>query len=176
MDKFPWGLLSFGWVLVVGLVLGVAPVRAQEVFRCDLEQIVKLGEKLRREGSLTLSAPEAEVNRCLVRYQAQIQRQTPFQSVDVDFRPGEVDIRGHWAWFSIVASIEPYVDQGRVYVRLQKVRLGFLPLPAFLFRAPVSRVNAELERFFQRPPLSYVEVQEVVVTEEGLIVTMTLRK
>jgi len=100
----------------------------------------------------------------------------PFRSVDVDFRPGEVRLRGHLAWFSLTVSVEPYVDQGRVYVRLREVRLGVLPLPTFLLRPHVARLNAELERAFQRPPLSHIEVQRLDINDDGFVLTVAVRK
>lgn len=176
MNKFLGKLLLLGWFLALGLSLGVSPIQAQVVVRCDLEQISQLGEELHRAGTLTLIVPEEEVRRCLVRYQSQLQRETPFRSVEVDFHPGEIRIRGHLTWFSLTMRIEPYVEQGRIYIRLREVRQGFLRLPVFLFRSQVARLNAELERAFQRPPLSQVEIQGLDITEERLTLTITLRK
>ncbi len=176
MNKTLWGLWILGWTLVAGLFLSVLPVQAQEVFRCDPEALTGLSEQLRAEGVLTLQVPEEEFNRCLERYQSAIRRQTPFRSVDVDFRPGEVRLRGHLAWFSLTVSVEPYVDQGRVYVRLREVRLGVLPLPTFLLRPHVARLNAELERAFQRPPLSHIEVQRLDINDDGFVLTVAVRK
>ncbi len=171
------GLWMFvGMSVLVWAVLFPAVVHGQETLPCDPNQMQSLAEKLLREGSLTITMMEDEANACLQKYQRVIQRRTPFRSLEVDFRPGIVRVVGQLRWFSLTLDIEPYVENGQIRIRLQGVRIGFLPLPTFLFRSYVERANAELARTFARPPLSYLDIQYLNVTDDGLALSVGLHR
>jgi len=119
-------------------------------------------------GAFRFSFPEEELNARAGQLPA-----GPAQDVRVDLQPGLLIMTGTVALGPVKgvvrAELEPYVEQGRVAVRVREARLGGVPLPPGVRVALADRAAQLLSREQDRYPDLVLDRVEVTDTEILLV-------
>lgn len=171
MGRWRWGWVM---VLVLSWLGSVHMVRAQEIpFPCSEAGLIQLVNMLQQQGTLTVTGTESQVHICLEQYRTVWQSRTSFSDIQVDLRDGFVRVILRRNFYAFYIDLAPRLDQGRVFLEVRGIRLGFLPVPAFLYQDQVRTINADLARLYATDPvLSHVRVTQFRLTDTDFAVTL----